>query len=100
MKQIQLEPIGHVIYDTKNQRDERWGAIDAEIRLDETRFEPVAFDGLREFSHVELLFYFDQVAAPDVVTKTRHPRETPTWPKVGIFSPRGRTRPSRIGATC
>jgi tRNA-Thr(GGU) m(6)t(6)A37 methyltransferase TsaA len=99
MKPIQLEPIGHVISDITNQRDERWGAIDAEIRLDETRFEPVAFDGLREFSHVEVLFYFDQVAASDVVTKTRHPRENPTWPKVGIFAQRGRKRPNRIGAT-
>ena len=99
MKPIHLEPIGHVISEIENQRDDQWGDIISEIRLDETQFEPTAFDGLSEFSHVEILFHFDQLAPSDVVTKTRHPRENPKWPKVGIFAQRGRKRPNRIGAT-
>jgi tRNA (adenine37-N6)-methyltransferase len=99
MKTIHLEPIGHVVSDIETQRDEQWGNIVAEIRLDEAQFQPTAFDGLREFSHVEVLFHLDQVAASDVETKTRHPRENPKWPKVGIFAQRGRKRPNRIGAT-
>lgn len=99
MKTIEVEPIGQVISEIENQRDEAWGDIVAEVRLDATRFEPVALDGLREFSHVEVLFHFDQVPAADIETKTRHPRENSRWPKVGIFAQRGRKRPNRIGAT-
>ena len=99
MGNIQLEPVGQVICDVPNQRDEAWGDLVAEIRLDATRFEPVALEGLQEFSHVEVLFHFDQVSASDVETKARHPRENPKWPKVGIFAQRGRKRPNRIGAT-
>lgn len=99
MNTIQLEPIGHVISEIESQRDEQWGDIVAEIRLDAERFHPEALDGLREFSHVEILFHFDQIVESDVETKTRHPRENPKWPKVGIFAQRGRKRPNRIGAT-
>jgi tRNA (adenine37-N6)-methyltransferase len=96
---IQLEPIGQVISEIKGQRDEHWGDIIAEIRLDPARFQHEALDGLHEFSHVEVLFHFDQVSASDVESKTRHPRENSRWPKVGIFAQRGRKRPNRIGAT-
>ena len=96
---IQLEPVGQVICDIESQRDEAWGDILAEIRLDATRFESVALEGLHEFSHVEVLFHFDQLPASEVETKTRHPRENPKWPKVGIFAQRGRKRPNRIGTT-
>jgi len=96
---IHCEPVGRVVSEIKGQRDERWGDVVAEIRLDEARFEPEALTGLQEFSHVEVLFHFDQVAASDVQTKTRHPRENPKWPKVGIFAQRGRKRPNRIGVT-
>ena len=99
MKTIQLEPVGHVISEITNQRDEQWGDIVAEIRLDAAHFQPEALDGLRDFSHVEILFHFDRIPASDVETKARHPRENPKWPKVGIFAQRGRKCPNRIGAT-
>ena len=99
MPTIQLEPIGTVVSEVQNQRDESWGAVIAEIRLDGSRFEAVALDGLKGFSHVEVLFQFDQLEASAIENKTRHPRENPKWPKVGIFAQRGRRRPNRIGAT-
>lgn len=94
-----MEPVGEVVSDIENQRDERWGNIISEIRLDGKRFEPAALDGLQEFSHVEILFQFDQLPESTVETRTRHPRENPNWPKIGIFAQRGRKRPNRIGAT-
>lgn len=97
MQTIQLQPIGQVISPIAGQRDESWGDVIAEVRLDPSRFEPVALDGLQEFSHVEVLFQFDQVS--EIENKSRHPRENPKWPKVGIFAQRGRKRPNRIGAT-
>ena len=97
MQTIQLEAIGQVVSPIIGKRDESWGEVIAEIQLDASRFEPVALDGLQEFSHVEVLFQFDQVS--EVESKSRHPRENPKWPKVGIFAQRGRKRPNRIGAT-
>src|SRR5437016_450864 len=99
MQKIQIEPIGHVVSEIEGQRDEAWGKVIAEIRLDGTRFEAGALEGLRDFSHVEVLFYFDQVPDSEVENKARHPRENPKWPEVGIFAQRGRKRPNRIGAT-
>lgn len=99
MKTVQLEPVGQVISEIENQRDERWGDITAEIRLDAARFEPEALEGLQEFSHVEVLFQFDQLPDSAVEIKTRHPRDNPNWPRVGIFAQRARKRPNRIGAT-
>lgn len=96
---IHLDPIGQVFSEIKGQRDEHWGNVVAEIRLDESRFELESLTGLQEFSHVEVLFHFDQVQESDVQTKTRHPRENSKWPKVGIFAQRGRKRPNRIGVT-
>ena len=99
MNKIQVEAVGEVVSDIANQREERWGNTVSEIRLDAKRFEPAALDGLQEFSHVEILFQFDQVPESNVETGTKHPRDNPNWPKIGIFAQRGRKRPNRIGAT-
>ena len=97
MHTISLEPIGWVVSEVKSSRDDHWGPIIAEVRLDEARFAPTALEGLEDFSHVEVLFVFDQVTA--VENDQRHPRNNPRWPKRGIFAQRGRNRPNRIGAT-
>lgn len=99
MQTIQLRPVGCVVSAIESQRDEGWGEIVAEIHLDESRFEPAALAGLEEFSHLEVLFQFDQLDETAVENKSRHPRENPQWPKIGIFAQRGRKRPNRLGAT-
>ena len=99
MQKIDLAPIGRVVSEVKSARDEHWGEVVAEVLLDASQFEPAALEGLAEFSHVEILFCFDQVAEASVETRQRHPRNNPKWPKTGIFAQRGRTRPNRIGAT-
>lgn len=99
MTTIQIEPVGRVFCAVPRDRDDRWGSVNAEIRLDERRFDPVALEGLQEFSHVEVFFQFDQISESEIELHSRHPRENPKWPKVGIFAQRGRKRPNRIGAT-
>ena len=96
---IQLQPIGTVVSEVQNTREDKWGVIDAELRLDPSRFDPGALDGLADFSHVEVLFIFDQIKDSEIENRSRHPRENPAWPKVGIFAQRARKRPNRIGAT-
>jgi tRNA-Thr(GGU) m(6)t(6)A37 methyltransferase TsaA len=99
MQALQVKPIGRVVSGVKRDRDDSWKEVSAEIRLDESQFGPESLSGLAEFSHIEVLFLFDQLSESEVELKTRHPRENPRWPKVGIFAQRGRKRPNRIGAT-
>lgn len=99
MQKIVLGAIGRVSSPVTKGRDENWGTVVAEIRLDDSRFEPACVSGLEEFSHVEVVFVFDQLSENEIETRTRHPRENPLWPKVGIFAQRGRKRPNRLGAT-
>lgn len=99
MQALQVKPIGWILSGVKRDRDDSWKEVSAEIRLDESQFGPESLSGLAEFSHVEVLFLFDQLSESEVESKTRHPRENVKWPKVGIFAQRGRKRPNRIGAT-
>ncbi|HZQ41516.1 MAG TPA: SAM-dependent methyltransferase [Rhizomicrobium sp.] len=65
------------------------------------RFGPAALAGLSDFSHLEVIFHFDQVPENEINTGARHPRGRTDWPLVGIFAQRGRNRPNRIGvSTC
>jgi tRNA-Thr(GGU) m(6)t(6)A37 methyltransferase TsaA len=97
--EIVLHPIGWVHSLEHGPREDFWGGIVSEIRLDETRFTPDALMGLSEFSHVEVFFHFHKLNEDAIVTGLRHPRENPHWPQVGILAQRGKTRPNRLGAT-
>jgi len=96
---ITLTPIGQVHASEQGPREDYWGSIVSEIRMDEKKFKPDALRGLSEFSHVEVLFHLHGVSEDSVVTGVRHPRGNPDWPQVGIFAQRGKNRPNRIGAT-
>jgi tRNA (adenine37-N6)-methyltransferase len=103
MDHIVLHPVGKVhscehISDQAS-REDHWGDVVSEIRLDDKMFAPDALEGLGEFSHVEVLFYLHGVNENAVVSGSRHPRSNPNWPKVGIFAQRGKARPNRIAAT-
>ncbi|MGZ3782623.1 MAG: SAM-dependent methyltransferase, partial [Pseudobdellovibrionaceae bacterium] len=55
--------------------------------------------GLLDFSHVEVIFYMDQVDPSKIEKTVRHPRNNAQWPKIGIFAQRGKNRPNQIGTT-
>src|SRR5690349_4599089 len=78
--------------------DDDWGAVEATIELDE-RFPADALAGLEAFSHLDVVFVFDQVDPDKVNVGARHPRGNPDWPEVGIFAQRAKARPNRIGVT-
>lgn len=96
---IVLNPVGWVRSAEKGPREDCWGGIVSEIRLDQSRFTSEALQGLADFSHIEVLFYFHGVSEDSVVTGVRHPRGNPNWPETGIFAQRGKNRPNRMGAT-
>jgi tRNA (Thr-GGU) A37 N-methylase len=97
-----VRPIGYVRSTRTLPEDDHWDSVVSSIALDATQFTPDALLGLASFSHVEVVFLFDRVAARDggpPMPEARHPRGNAEWPKVGIFAQRGKDRPNRLGTT-
>lgn len=95
---IDLEPIGFVRSPRTDLSDDDWGRVRARIELAEP-LGAEALEGLDEFSHVEVIFFFDRVGQREIERGARHPRGNPAWPRVGIFAQRGKNRPNRLGST-
>ncbi|HEY0871444.1 MAG TPA: SAM-dependent methyltransferase, partial [Acidothermaceae bacterium] len=96
---INVEPIGWVRSSRAGAIDDDWDAVTATIGLDAAQFTPDAVAGLEAFSHIEVVFVFDQVEIADVESGARHPRGNVEWPRVGIFAQRAKMRPNRVGVT-
>ena len=101
MERFTVEAIGVVHGGRDEARDDDWGAVEAAIELDATRFTPDVVAGLDDFSHVDVVFVFDRLDEAAVNLGARRPRGNPDWPLVGILAQRARARPNRIGvSTC
>ena len=96
---IEMTPIGRVRGGRDIPEDDDWGESRARIELDPARFDDEALMGLETFSHAEVVYVFDKVTDDQIVTGARHPRGNRAWPRIGIFSQRGKNRPNRIGVT-
>ncbi len=94
-----IEPIGLVRSPRTEPLDDDWDSITATITLDADRFGPDSLVGLEEFSHVEVVYLFDQVAPDKIQMGARRPRNNPDWPEVGIFAQRAKARPNRLGVS-
>lgn len=94
----EVEPIGVVSAARREPEDDFWGGERACVTLDD-RFGADALKGLDTFSHVEIIFIFNQVDPAKIVSGARHPRNNPAWPLTGIFAQRGKNRPNRLGST-
>ena len=93
--EIKLTPIATV----KNSRiepiDDHWETIIAEIELAD-HIPTEAFENISDFSHLEIIYYFDKVKNDDIVFSGR-PRGNPNYPLVGILGQRKKDRPNKIG---
>lgn len=96
---LHVRPIGYVRNERDRPIDDDWDLVDSIIELNADVVEPSAIAGLDEFSHIEVIFVFDKVAADDTVRGARHPRGNTAWPEVGILAQRAKDRPNRLGTT-
>ena len=71
---IELQPIGHVRTTRRDLSDDYWGGLESRIELDSAAFDPDVLAGVTDFSHVEVIFHFDQVPLNKIVAGARHPR--------------------------
>ncbi len=95
---ITLTPIATVRSPRTEIEDDNWGDVVSQIVLTDD-FTEDALLGIEEFSHAEIVFYFDRVKDEKIVSGARYPRGNQAWGKSGIFAQRGKNRPNRIGLT-
>lgn len=93
--EIVLKPIATVKNSRTEPIDDNWEAIIAAIELAD-HIPTEAFDNISDFSHLEIIYYFDKVKKDDIVFSGR-PRGNPNYPLVGIFGQRKKDRPNTIG---
>ncbi|MFI1093225.1 SAM-dependent methyltransferase [Streptomyces sp. NPDC020917] len=99
MPSFEVTPIGTVRNErTDVQNTDNWGAVRSTITVDE-RFGEACLQGLEGFSHVDVLFVFDQLPERDDYREPRPYRGRSDLPPVGVFADRGPRRPNRIGVT-
>jgi len=96
---ITMRPIGFVRGGRAEPIDDDWDSVETTIDLDASQFKPDATASLSDFSHIEVVYNFNQVPDNEINTGARHPRGRKDWPLVGIFAQRGKGRPNRIGVT-
>ncbi len=92
---ITVKPVAFVANSRKEVIDDHWISIISEIRLAD-HIPDIAFAGIADFSHLEIIFYFDKSAETGIVFSGR-PRGNPVYPVTGIFAQRKKDRPNRIG---
>ncbi|MGR6898368.1 SAM-dependent methyltransferase [Rummeliibacillus sp. TYF-LIM-RU47] len=96
--QYTIEPIAFVNNTRKHIADDQWGPIISTIELVEN-IDEASLRGIHEFSHLEIIFYFDKVSDDKIQYEARHPRNNTNYPEVGIFAQRAKNRPNKIGVT-
>ena len=93
--EIKLKPIATVKNSLTTPTDDYWEEVISEIELAD-HIPTEAFEGLSEFSHLEIIYFFDKVNNKEIVF-SGHPRGNPNYPLVGIFGQRKKDRPNTIG---
>ena len=97
--EITMLPIGVVRSPRTEVVDDHWGGTVSTIEIDGRQFSSNSVRGLEEFSHLEVVFFMDQVDSTKVEFGARHPRGNESWPVVGVFAQRAKWRPNRIGVS-
>ena len=92
---IDLTAIATTTNARKDITDDNWGSVVTEITL-AAHIPTESFENIENFSHLEIIFYFDQVP-DDKIVFSGHPRGNPDYPLMGIFCQRKKDRPNKIG---
>lgn len=92
---IVIEPIATVVGGHTQIHDDYQGGVEAIIRLRDDLPEETVL-GLESFSHLEVVWHFNQASPNDVALHARSPRNNPQWPPSGTFAHRNHRRPAQI----
>jgi tRNA-Thr(GGU) m(6)t(6)A37 methyltransferase TsaA len=90
-----LEPIAMVKNDVKEMGRRDWDLV-----ISQLIFRPDledALEGLKEFSHLIVLFWFHLSPPGESAAHKTHPQMRPDLPLVGVFATRSPVRPNPLG---
>lgn len=90
-----VTPVAYVKNTRTEPVDDNWGDVIAEIVLAD-HIPTEALENISGFSHLEIIYHFDQLSGDDMVFAGR-PRGNPKYPYTGIFAQRKKDRPNAIG---
>ena len=90
-----LEPIAMVKNDVKEMGRRDWDLVISQL-IFRPDFED-ALEGLKEFSHLIVLFWFHLSPAGESAARKVHPQMRPDLPLVGVFATRSPVRPNPLG---
>lgn len=76
---IEMQPIAYVHSSRKKPVDDSWNEVDSYIQLTPDYAED-CLAGLKDFSHLEVIYYFHKVDKSKIVCTSEHPRENNKWP--------------------
>ncbi|MGW5867082.1 TrmO family methyltransferase domain-containing protein [Streptomyces sp. NPDC055239] len=93
---LEIEPIGEVVEGRTEVADDFWGGVESVIQLDEGKFPLESVQGLEEFSHLLVVWHFNQASPEDVEYHARSPRGNPAWPATGTLAHRNHRRPNQL----
>ncbi|MFD3514874.1 TrmO family methyltransferase [Streptomyces sp. NPDC058657] len=93
---LEIKPIGEVILGRTEVADDYWGGIESVISLDAKEFPADSVQGLEDFSHLVVLWHFNQASPSDVEYHARSPRGNSQWPETGTFAHRNHRRPNQL----
>lgn len=97
MEAIPMTPIAQVVGGRTEPTDDYWGGTQAVIRLDPDLYPVEATQGLEEFSHLEVVFFFHLTDQNDLNLGLRRARDNPDWPEVGNIGHRNMRRRNWLG---
>jgi tRNA-Thr(GGU) m(6)t(6)A37 methyltransferase TsaA len=92
---IALEPIAMVKNDIKEMGRRDWDKVISQLVF-RPDFED-ALEGLKEFSHIIVLFVFHLSPSGESAAHKIHPQMRPDLPLVGVFATRSPVRPNPLG---
>jgi tRNA-Thr(GGU) m(6)t(6)A37 methyltransferase TsaA len=96
-RQLALKPIGRVSRGRpRGAANDRWEEAESEIEIDAVW--AAALDGIDQFSHVWVLWWFDVAEGPPEALHV-HPERRQDLPLVGLFATRSPRRPNPIALT-
>ena len=90
-----LEPIAMVKNDIKEMGRRNWDKVVSQL-IFRPDFED-ALEGLKEFSHLIVLFVFHLSPSGESAAHKVHPQMRPDLPLVGVFATRSPVRPNPLG---
>lgn len=89
--------IGYIKTNIEEKMVTNWGEIESQLEINEELKEGLI--GLKDFSHLTVLYHLDKAEFNKEMHLCRRPQNRKELPIVGIFAQRAKNRPNPIGIT-